>query len=147
MKRNNMKKKYVYMACIVLLSICSAAQAYTVNASNFTKPRAKTLRRIAKNLSLALAIESIYVHPGFSADQQILLKSIPSLLSGKFTQESIIQLRDGSRLTLENTIEELKKLEATITVSLQDPALAGKSSYHKVLKSVSQLIEHLEKIA
>lgn len=119
---------------------------YTVNASNFTKPRAKTLRRIAKNLSLAVAIENIYLHPRFTIDQQVLLKSIPSFISGKFTQKSIIQLRDGSRFTLEHTIEELKKLETTLLTITQDPCLEDKSAFEKVLKSVHQLYENMEKI-
>ena len=129
-----------------LLLINPIAQAYTVNASNFTKPRAKTLRRIAKNLSLAIAIETVYMHASFTQDQRVLLKSIPSFISSTCTQKSIIQLKDGSKLTLEHTIDALKKLEATIKALTQDPSMTEKAAFEKVLKSIGLLIEHLEKV-
>ena len=140
-----MKKSSVILSMSLAITTFTL-EPYTVNASNFTKPRAKTLRRIAKNLSLAVAIEAIYLHPRFTAEQQILLKSIPSFISGKFTPKSLIQLRDGSRFTIEHTIQELKKLEATILIIIQDPAQSDKSPFEKVIKSVRQLFENLEKI-
>lgn len=139
-------KKNSLIISLSLAIIPLNTHSYTVNVSNFTKPRPKTLRRIAKNLSLALAIDTIHTNPIFTPEQQVLLKSIPLFISGKFTSKSIVQLKDGSRFTLEHTIPELKKLEITLLALTQDQALAEKSSYEKVLKSVTQLIEHLGKI-
>jgi hypothetical protein len=140
MKKNN---------TLAILSLAIATwtiHPYTMNVSNFTKPRPKTLRRIAKNLSLAVAIESIYTHSAFKPEQQVLLKSIPSFISSKFTPKSIIQLKDGTRLNLEQAVDKLRELEVILQAIIQDSSTQGLSSFKKVAESVNLLRENLEKI-
>lgn len=141
-----MKKIITRILCATAALTSIITQPYTVNASNFTKPRAKTLRRIAKNLGLAVAIDRIYLHPAFTPDQQILLKSIPSFISNKFTPQSIVQLKNGERLSIKQALQLLKQLETILAAIIQDPTLKEANSFEMVLKSAQRLTDNLDKI-
>lgn len=141
-----MKINIIKIASITWLSSYITTESYQIKASNFYTPRPKTLRRIAKNLALAKAIETLYTHPLFTVEQQDLLRAIPTFISTYFTKTSTVKTTSGATLTVEQLIVGLKKLEVTLLAIQQQSATTKSGQPDKVVRAIQELLVELEKI-
>jgi hypothetical protein len=131
-----------------ILAFAHTAHAYQVQASNFYRPRPKTLRRIARNFHLAVAIDKIYTNPRFTKEQQELLKSLPIFVRNAFTPASVFQLRNGQRVDIKELQHSLKGLEHTIiAIVSSEPLHENSADFNKVLKAISDFMGALDTLA
>jgi hypothetical protein len=142
-----MKKRSLHAFIAGLVSIPFATYSYQIKPSNFYTTRPKTLRRIAKNVSLALAIDKIYKHQLFSEEDADLLKQIPVFRCNFFNKQSTIETKKGISYSLLELIAGLKKIDFLLAQIQDDPECQDKMACSKVAQAVAELIEKLEKIA
>lgn len=141
-----MKQHILPVIYIALLSSCSAIHAYQVSASNFYSPRPKTLRRIAKNLSLAIAIDKIHTHPLLNPEQADLLRAFPTFRSNFFIKTSTIKTKNGTTYAVPELMVGIKKLEETMRAIQQDASYTYKAQVDKVLSALQEFLVEMEKI-
>lgn len=145
-KGTYMKKNIVHFLYALLFFTTHFIFPYQVRASNFYRPRAKTLRRIAKNLGLATAIDKIRNHALFNLEQADLLQAFPTFRSNFFTKSSIVKTKSGAIYTVPTLLTALKNLEEVLRTIQQNASYDYISEVNKVLNAIQEFLIELEKI-